>query len=389
MTKRINRIAILIPDGEHALLARHVKNCFSEIPGVKLHIMSNQRDKAIRFSRYIASFSYYPKPEDEMEWITNINKEVERHRIDIVMPVYDESIRTLLKYENENITLYKKLVPLSPIKMFVIANNKALLAKHLEQYQIAAPKSFNVNLHDFTGIEEGNFPILVKPVLGIGGGTGIEIFKTKKEFINGFKPNLVDDSYVFEEFINGYDLGCNVLCSEGKILAFTIQKGTLFSAKKYAPQIGLEFLYEKELYEVVEKLMQTLNWTGVANVDMRYDSKDGKFKVLEINPRFWATLDASLASGVNFPYLYYLMSSNKKFNPPLFEHMHFLTLKGVLKHSKDNKRVLFKYKFIWKNTSLKYLLKDPLPFIVTILNKFKNNLLGLPDEKIENQQNRM
>lgn len=388
MTKWTNKISILIPDGEHALLARHVKNCFSEIPGVKLHIMSNQKDKAIRFSRFVASFSYYPPPDDEVDWITNINKEIERYGIDLVMPVFEESIEILLKNKDQTSIVYKKLVLLPSLKMFHIANNKALLATHMEQHHISAPRSLKFNLKDFTGIEEGDFPILVKPVLGIGGGNGIKIFNSKQDFIKGFKPNVNEGPFVFEEYINGHDLGCNVLCKEGKIIAFTIQKGTLFSRKKFAPQIGLKFIYEKDLYEVVEKLMRTLNWTGVANVDLRYDSNDGKFKILEINPRFWATLDASLASGINFPHLYYLMSTNKNFELPLYDHIHFLTLKGVLKHLQVNQWVLFNIKFVLKNTSLKFLLKDPLPFIVIILNKIKNFVQGRPDGQMEDGFNR-
>jgi len=380
MTKKSLSMAILIPDGEHALLARHVKNCFSEIPGLSLHLMCNKKHKAIRFSHYITSFSYYPKTEDETDWISNINTEIKKHNIDLVMPVYDESIITLLKHKNGT-GLYDKLVPLPQLKMFDIAYNKALLAKHLKRHQISAPKSFGVNLIDYSGIEESDFPILAKPVLGIGGGTGIQMFQSKQDFINGFKPKDSEGLFLFEEFIKGYDLGCNVLCNQGKIIAFTIQKGTLFSEKKYAPQIGLEFLYQKELYEIVEELMASLDWTGVANIDVRFDTKDGKFKVLEINPRFWATLDASLSAGVNFPYLYCLLAFKKEIGLSSYRYIHFLTLKGVLKRLKQDIWLVFRFNFLWNNTSLKYLIKDPIPFFFTIVNKVRTTVFNIENSK--------
>lgn len=39
---------------------------------------------------------------------------------------------------------------------------------------------------------------------------------------------------------------------------------------------------------------------GVAHFDMRQDERDGSVKILECNPRFWATLRESMWNGTNF-----------------------------------------------------------------------------------------
>ena len=38
-------------------------------------------------------------------------------------------------------------------------------------------------------------------------------------------------------------------------------------------------------------------------VEMKRDNRDGQFKLMEINPKFWGSLDLSIQAGVNFPYL--------------------------------------------------------------------------------------
>jgi len=49
------------------------------------------------------------------------------------------------------------------------------------------------------------------------------------------------------------------------------------------------------------RLLDALQWHGVAMVEFRYDERDKDYKLLEINPKFWGSLDLALAAGVDFP----------------------------------------------------------------------------------------
>ncbi|MBD1262793.1 ATP-grasp domain-containing protein [Maribacter polysiphoniae] len=359
-------LSILIPDGENELLTNHVKDCFARVPDVRLYVMSNKKSGPSRFSRYVYKYSYYPKAKNELEWIANINAELLKHDIDLIMPIFEDGIRTLIKfkkYVKEN----HKLVVLPVLKDFEIANNKALLAKHLVENDISGPMIYHINKDNYQAVKEKDFPLLVKPLNVTDGGSGILLFKQKEEFQDYFKQIKREHNFIFQEFIGGYDIDCSVLCDQGDIRAFTIQKGVLYGAKKFAPPIGVQFLYEENLYTVVKKLMKTLNWSGVAHIDLRFDQNDGKFKVIEVNTRYWGSLDASLAAGINFPYLYYLISTNKKFKRPTYNYIEFLSIKGLLKRLKQNAFLILNGGYLWKNTALKFLLLDPIPFIAKIL----------------------
>jgi predicted ATP-grasp superfamily ATP-dependent carboligase len=54
---------------------------------------------------------------------------------------------------------------------------------------------------------------------------------------------------------------------------------------------------------VAKKLIHELGWSGVANIDMRFDARHKIPMVLELNGRYWRSLLGSLNAGVNFPLL--------------------------------------------------------------------------------------
>lgn len=355
-------ISVLIPDGECYLL-KSVVNGLAQVSGIKIYVMSNAKNTEMRYSRFVHKFTYYPKVNSDAEWLTNINKELESNDVDLVMPIWDASIRILIA-NRDQVPFKNKLVILSALNDFDTARNKGLLAAHLEENNIPGPKSIRIaSIHELDKVEGLNFPMLIKPVEGFAGGDRIRLLNSKKEIETFFIEKNIDYVNIAQEYIKGYDFGCNVLCKEGDILAFTIQKGSVPDDKKFAPSIWWEFVYEPDLYQIIEKLMKSLNWSGVANIDLLYDINSKQFKVLEINARFWGSTDGSILAGVNFPYLYCLASMGIDFKRPQYKNIKYLSTKGLNKTIKKDAAFLMNLKFIFNNTPLKFALRDPLPML--------------------------
>ncbi len=356
-------ISILIPDGENHLL-KSVINGLAQVNGIKVYIMSNKNNIAMRYSRFVHKFSYYPDTGSDLDWIANIIKEIQKHDIDIVMPIWEVGVKVLSRHR-DNVLLKDKLGLLPSYNELNTALNKWDLSTHMVSNNIPHPKSILLesNNDQLEKVDGLNFPIIIKPLEGFGGGHGIRKFTTKQAIENYFIKNKFNYPHIVQEYIEGYDIDCSVLCKEGNILAFTIQKGNMFGEKEFGPQEGLDFLYENELFKIVEKLIVSLNWSGVAHIDMRYDKNDQQYKIIEVNTRYWMSLVGSIIAGVNFPYLYCLASLGKSFKRPTYQLIKYLSIKGLIKMIKRDKMFLFRLDFIFNNTPLKFVLKDPIPLI--------------------------
>jgi len=364
--------SVLIPDGENPLLF-NVINCLSQIKGIKIYLISSLKENPFKHSRYIQHYSYYPKAKEEKDWVNNINIELEKFDIDLVMPIFEDGIQALTKYKN---LIYKgRYCVLPSIEDFSIALNKDLLTKHMFNNQIQASKSIVIKPGETFKNESINSPFLIKPTSNSGGGVGIVAFSNEKDIENYFIENKFKINYLVEEYIEGYDICCNVLCDKGKILAYTIHKGIMKGGKIYGPSVELLFLYDDQLYKKIVKLMESLNWYGVANIDIRYDERAKEFKVIEINPRFWYNVDASAIAGVNFPYLYCLHSLGIDFQEPKYDFIKYLNLNGFIKSVKNNKLAIFNFKFIFSNYQLNFILKDPLQIFYRVYYVIKRLIL--------------
>ena len=377
MSKLKNKIAVLIPDAE-TFAFPYVLNCMSHLNEIKLYVISTRKDFPLRYSRHVHRFIFYPEQSDVKDWINFINKVTVEQSIDVIMPIYETGIKIIIEHQTLLGPNINKLVPLPSLQDFITASNKALLAEHLTQIGISVPKTVPLSsnvLEDKANLNL-NFPILAKP-LKSGSGRGIVKFKDFDSFRAYFKEKGIGKSYILQEFIEGSDYGCNVICYKGDILAYTIQKGNLWNpSKPYSAQIGLDFIYDEKLYQTVKILMKSLNWNGVADLDLLYEEERDIFYIVEINPRFWATLTAALMAGINYPYLLILMTLGNEISPQKYKHIPYVSLKGLKQSLRKENTLLGKARFIWQSTPLKYRLDDPIPIAYEYYLKFKKSVIS-------------
>lgn len=107
---------------------------------------------------------------------------------------------------------------------------------------------------------------------------------------------------------------------------------------------------EDDLLEKSVKLLQKLNWQGIAMVEWKFDSTTGIPFLLEINPRFWGSLELAVRSGVNFPVLYFDLCRNKSVvvitDYELGRNVRWVFPGEILRYlstSKGNREPLFKF----------------------------------------------
>jgi predicted ATP-grasp superfamily ATP-dependent carboligase len=121
---------------------------------------------------------------------------------------------------------------------------------------------------------------------------------------------------IVQEYVPGRGYGLTALMRRGQPVAtfmhrrlaeHDVSRGTHFAHAA----TGAESVEEAELRDSGLELLKGLCWDGMAMVEFRRDLRDGRFRLMEINPRFVGTLDLALAAGVDFPWLYVQLAAGR------------------------------------------------------------------------------
>lgn len=353
------KINVLIPDG-NSTWALSVINCLSNNPDYKLFVLSDKKRTGTKYSKNTAYYKYYTSTSNK-EWIALISKEVEAQNISVIIPIAENEIRFFIK-NSHLLPKSVKVIPLPEFNDFETAINKHQLSVFLDQHNLPHPRFKHLkNLESYSNDTFGlQFPILIKP-LHEKGGDGILKFENHSKFEKYINKHPNFEELFIQEYIDGYDIDCSVLCLNGEILTHTIQKGNLRGHNAFAPQLGFKFLNNEELFSVVKKLMHGLNWSGVAHIDLRFDEKVKDYKVIEINARFWGSIEGSKFAGINFPDLAIQLAMNNEIQTTEYKEIEYMRLKGVLKTLKRRPSFLFNKNFLLNNSETKSFLTDPMP----------------------------
>lgn len=161
------------------------------------------------------------------------------------------------------------------------------------------------------------YPVVVKPALSII-PNGDEIVSTRVSYAADRKelrrlyevdPILRHPSLI-QELIVGPGTGLFTLFDGDRHLALFAHRRVLEKPPSGGVSVVCESVpVDPEMAKSAEKLLSAVEWKGVAMVEFKRDQRDGKAKLMEINGRFWGSLQLAIASGMNFPELcldYYL-----------------------------------------------------------------------------------
>jgi predicted ATP-grasp superfamily ATP-dependent carboligase len=66
-----------------------------------------------------------------------------------------------------------------------------------------------------------------------------------------------------------------------------------------------------ELDAAGRRLLDHLDWHGLAMVEFLRDPETGEFELMEINPRFWTSLPFTVQAGVDLPHYYWLQATGR------------------------------------------------------------------------------
>ena len=164
--------------------------------------------------------------------------------------------------------------------------------------------------------ETVEYPVVVKPAVG----------HLWRERFRGDKAVLVEDAgalvrlyqqlltagqtALIQSLIVGPNTNHYKVCAyfggDGRALAIIC----LRKIRQYPVDFGvgtlMESVIEPELQALGLRFFRAMEWRGPGSIEFKRDDRDGKWKLIELNPRLWQQHALAAACGMNFPLIQYL-----------------------------------------------------------------------------------
>lgn len=255
------------------------------------------------YSKYCSEHVVYPDPKREDEFVSFMLDYVKKNKIDVLLPISYLATTALSKHKAEFDGLTK--LPVADYSSMEVAADKNQTMNFAASQGIKVPRMYA------KGDDVVSYPVVVKGLMESG----------KVSYANSSDDlsSLDLQNSLIQEYISGVGYGFFALLNKGQPRAIFMHKRIREYPVTGGPSTVAESIYDPDLKRQGLELLQALNWHGVAMVEFKKDSRDGKFKLMEINPKFWGSLDLAIASGVDFPYLTVKMAVEGDIEP-VFEY---------------------------------------------------------------------
>lgn len=291
--------------------------------GVTVYTADETHSTLAGASRFAVANSCYPSPRLNPElFISFIAELIEKYNIEILFPM-TELTSTLLLENSQH--LHDAIVPFANIETVNALSDKCLLMKKAETLSVPTPKTWYVNSLPLTlDLNELPYPLVLKP--GKSWLFTNEVWsRNEVRFASdpdAAKQILESDSafinhpFMFQQCVSGYGQGIFAIYDHGQAIAFFAHR----RLREKPPSGGVSVLSESieidpMILDNARKLLDDAKWHGVAMVEFKVNEETNTPYLMEINTRFWGSLQLAINAGVDFPWLLYQLACKQPVQP--------------------------------------------------------------------------
>ena len=275
--------------------------------GFDVHVMGDSVFTTGFWSSFTRSRNLsLPASKSPSQFGENLLKLLTRYPGSVVLPMEDPSLAWVVENISKVSELGFALMP--PQESAAIAQDKAQTLRLAKKLGLNCPQTWEPeSAEDFaklvTPLKTGEF--VVKPRSGTGSSGIVYQANPSADYWlahwEKFGAMLVQERVP----ATGKGQGISLLMDQaGKCVAHFGHERIQQYPNSGGPSTDRHGIVAPELLEQSLALIKSLNWRGIAMVEWKVDPRNGQSKLMEINPRFWGSLELAVRSGVDFPTLY-------------------------------------------------------------------------------------
>lgn len=270
-------------------------------------------------SRHAALHVVYPNPHAEPEaFVATLQTLIERHRIDVLLPMTDVTTALVL---NQRARLYGVRIPCPELSAYEQLSDKGRLAALATELDVKTPATVAVS--DAAALDEVHqkltFPAVLKPARSrnwIGGRcvtAPVQYVHSLAELRAAIEraSRVAPIPWLIQEYVPGQGQGVFSLFDHGRPHSFFSHR----RLREKPPSGGVSVLSESvplppQMVAAAQRILSHVGWHGVAMVEFKV-TPDGTPYLIEVNGRFWGSLQLAIDAGIDFPYLLYRLAIDR------------------------------------------------------------------------------
>lgn len=242
--------------------------------------------------RFIRSYSE-EKQEEYLEYVLEVGKKAGKGTI--LIPTSDELAVFVAKYAEPLSGCFN--FPRNDPSLFSELISKEGMYRLAREHSIPTPHTIfpkkPADVLEFAG--NGQYPVMLKGIHGnrLQEKTGkkMVIIKSREELIESYR-NLEDPerpNLMIQEYIPGDDDQIYIFNGYFDVRSECLAAFTGHKIRQFPVHVGCASLgactWNPEVAELTTGFMKRIGYKGILDIGYRWDSRDGLYKVLDINPR--------------------------------------------------------------------------------------------------------
>lgn len=251
-------------------------------------------------SRY-ADDRYWIRNRDPSSYVLKLNEIAAEDGYDQLLPIGGKAFEIASNYRDQLTLPVERILP--PKESMDVALTKQRTYDQAADIEIPTPDTIVVS--EPRDLEVAADRIGFPAVLKTGTETGTRFVRRVDS------PSALRDAYVsyrhqnsvepvVQQHLPGVGRGFFALYIEGELVGGYSHR----RIREYPPEGGASACAESEpaadLQRYAQPLLDSLEWHGVVMVEFKEDG-DGTPTLVELNPKFWGSIDLGIESGLNFP----------------------------------------------------------------------------------------
>lgn len=266
------------------------------------------------WSRAVEAYLHLPCAEENSPgFLPKLLEAIAQYQIDTLIPLTDRALSVLAPHQNQLRERVRLLAPTSQQTAIVL--DKTLTAQLAVNLCIPVPATVILeSLQGLSDVEDGlKFPVFLKPQnkssTSLSQVTpGPDVFRC--DDVATLRSRLRDSmcasggKFLVQERMPGDDVGLAVVMRAGEVVSiFQYRALRLWPATGGVCVASRSETVHTAMADSAIRLLRTLGWEGVAQLDFRHDPQTDRFALLEVNGRFWGSTAAAVASGIDMPWV--------------------------------------------------------------------------------------